>query len=73
MTAHLTQTAIWVGVVVGLAVVFGALAALVNAGAGWIERALTDAEPAIDDVAERRRVKAAAFAARRQQLRAVRR
>lgn len=64
----LAQTAVWMALVVGLALVFGVLAAIVSAAAGRIERALTEAEPDIDDVIERRRVKAAAFAARRQQL-----
>lgn len=54
-------------VALGLAFV----AAVVNKVISGIKRALRDDEPCIDDVAERRRVRAEAFAERRQQLAAA--
>lgn len=57
----LTLVALWLAFV----------AVVVNKVISGIKRALRDDEPFVDDVTERRRVKAEAFAERRQQLAAA--
>ncbi len=66
---HLAQTGFWMLLVAWIALLLGALWAVIDwVIEPWMNRAFTEREPTVDDVTERRRAKADAFAARRQQL-----
>lgn len=70
-TTQAMNTTFWILLVLGIVAAFSVFAVVLTTIEDRIQRALTEAEPIVDDVAEQRLRRADLFAERRRQLDAL--